>query len=385
MRLQKYSIIRSWVLLGALAGAHWLHGADLSGPIADIRSVGAEGSGNAAASSAWRTLAAADVASLPAILKAMDGANDLAANWLRSAIETITDRELKAGGRLPGPELKSFLLDTQHHSRARRLAFELLARVDPEGAEKLLAGMTNDPSPELRRGAVDKIIQTAVQALADKPRATDLFQQSLLLARDVDQVDGIIKQLRTLGQTVDLPKVFGFITHWSVLGPFDNTGRKGFVAVYPPEEKIDLDGEVEGKQGRVRWKTFDSTDERGNISMNKPLGSLKNAAAYALAEFYSDQPRTVEFRLGSENSWKLWLNGQYLFGQDEYHRYKAIDQYRFAGQFRAGKNLILVKVCQNEQMEDWADGWDFQLRICDSLGTPIHSTPSQPSKAEAKP
>jgi hypothetical protein len=40
---------------------------------------------------------------------------------------------------------------------------------------------------------------------------------------------------------------------------------------------------------------------------------------------------------------------------------------------RAGKNVILLKVCQNEQSEDWAQTWQFQFRVCDATGTAILS------------
>ena len=90
------------------------------------------------------------------ILDAMDGANDYALNWLRSAFESIAERELKAGKPIPLSELGGFLLDVRHHPRARRLAFELIGRVDPGTTDKLLAGMLNDPSLEIRYDAVQK-------------------------------------------------------------------------------------------------------------------------------------------------------------------------------------------------------------------------------------
>ena len=42
-------------------------------------------------------------------------------------------------------------------------------------------------------------------------------------------------------------------------------------------------------------------------------------------------------------------------------------------QLQAGRNTILVKVCQNHQVEKWTNEWEFQLRITDALGTPIVS------------
>jgi hypothetical protein len=40
---------------------------------------------------------------------------------------------------------------------------------------------------------------------------------------------------------------------------------------------------------------------------------------------------------------------------------------------KAGRNVILVKICQNEQTEEWAQVWQFQLRVCDPTGNAILS------------
>jgi hypothetical protein len=92
--------------------------------------------------------------------------DELIANWLRAAVDTIVARESAAGKKLPVDELLAFVRDTNHNPRARRLAFELVARVQPASAEKLLPGMLNDPSLELRRDAVQRVIGEAEQSLA---------------------------------------------------------------------------------------------------------------------------------------------------------------------------------------------------------------------------
>lgn len=379
---------RTWggicgLLLCAVAAQS--NGADLGPAILAVRSVGAAGSGNPEAAAAMHLLSAADPAEIPTLLKGMANASPLAANWLRSAVESAADRALASGGALPLDALGGLLLDTSNDPRARRLAHELIARVDPSTAKALLAGMVNDPAPELRRDAVQLLLDRAAAILADgsKAGAALLYQQALALARSVDQIDGAAKKLRELGHPVDLRKTFGFLTEWKIIGPFDNVGGKGFAAVYPPEGVIDMTGEYEGKAGAVRWRDFTSDDEYGLNSLNKPYTSLKGVVGYAHTEFFSDSDRAVELRLGSQNAFKIWLNGQYLFGQEEYHRGKAIDQYRMPAQLKKGKNTLLVKVCQNELMEDWAGDWDFQLRICDPLGAPIHSANPNPRQAAA--
>ena len=39
-----------------------------------------------------------------------------------------------------------------------------------------------------------------------------------------------------------------------------------------------------------------------------------------------------------------------------------------------GLNSILLKLCQNEQKQDWTVQWEFQLRVCDSTGTAVLAT-----------
>lgn len=357
---------------------------ELAANIRIIKEVGPEGHGNSNASKAWQKLAAANADSLVPILEGMDGANEYALNWLRAAVDSIAGREGRAGTKLPAAELGKFLFETRHQPRARRLAFELLAHMDAASADQLLRGMLNDPSLELRYDAVQKVIEQAEQTLAVSNRAgaTLLFQQALSSARDAKQIDAIAKKLEELGQPPDLLKLFGFLAKWKIIGPFDNSGRKGFGAVYAPEHKIDLAAEYDGKTGKVRWQNYITQQKYGKVDMNQPYGKLKEVVAYATTEFISDRVQSVELRLGGKNSWKVWLNGNLLFGRDEYHFDSEIDQYSMPAQLQAGRNVILVKVCQNEQLEDWTNEWDFQLRVTDALGTPIMSA-TQTATAEA--
>jgi hypothetical protein len=349
--------------------------ADAAAHLRAIRSIGPEGRGNAEAFVAWKVLAVADVSSLLSLLEAMDGANDYSLNWLRAAVDSIVSRELKAGGAMPVAELGKFLLDTRHHPRARKLSFDLIARVQPVTAEKLLPGLLNDPSMELRHDAVEQIVLQGNRLVAETNQAGAilLYQQALNHARDAQQVETIATNLVALGQPVDLLKHFGFLANWKVIGPFDNTGNKGFEHAYPPEQRMDFAAEYEGKKGNVRWQDYATKHPYGMVDMNQPCGKLKEVLAYAATDFYSDQARAVELRLGGKNSWKIWLNGRLVFGRDEYHTMTEIDQYPMRAELQAGRNTILVKVCQNEQVEEWTEEWEFQLRITDSLGTPIVS------------
>ena len=54
-----------------------------------------------------------------------------------------------------------------------------------------------------------------------------VYRQALNAARDIDQIEEIAKHLtEKLEQELDLPRHFGFLMHWKVIAPFDNTERK---------------------------------------------------------------------------------------------------------------------------------------------------------------
>ena len=54
-----------------------------------------------------------------------------------------------------------------------------------------------------------------------------------------------------------------------------------------------------------------------------------------------------------------------------FRRYPDKDRTEYIGK---GRNTILLKVCQNEQADAWAQVWDFQLRVCDAVGGAVPLT-----------
>src|SRR5579872_3674940 len=224
---------------------------DVDRNLGTIRAVESEGRRNKEAALAWGELARGGLKDLPAIFLAFDGANPLAANYLRSAVETIWQREAENEARLPVAELEKYVLANQHDPRGRRLAFELLASVDPATADRLIPGMINDPGVEFRRDAVARLIDAAAKLLAAEKRdeARHSLEQALTAARDDDQVQALKKQLEGLGKKVDLPGHFGFLMSWRLVAPFDNVDKKGLAAVYLPERELDPNAKYEGKEG----------------------------------------------------------------------------------------------------------------------------------------
>ncbi|MBA3311940.1 MAG: hypothetical protein M3552_04655 [Planctomycetota bacterium] len=358
-------------------GGHHVFAAD-SQQIRDaleiVNAIGREGANSIEAAKAARSLAEATPESLPTILAGFESSNPLAENLLRSAVETIADQAQESSTALPTKDLIAFVNEPQRHgARARRLAFELLARADPDAAKKLLPNLLTDPSAELRRDAVGHWIGEAEElAKSGKPdEAKAAYEKALSGAVDDDQVTTIVKALKERGVDVDLQRHFGFVTSWHAVGPFDNREQKGFDVAHPPEGQIDLDAAYEGPLGEIRWRPISTESSYGVVDVGKTFDNWKGSATYLVATFDSPKGQPVELRLGTQNAWKLWLNGEYLFGREEYHRGMTMDQYRIPARLKAGENSILIKLLQNEQTEDWAQDYKFQLRVADPSGQAV--------------
>lgn len=335
-----------------------------------LRSVGKEGFGNSAATVAWQEVAACSAGSIPTILSSINSNSPLSANWIRAAVDAIASRHKT----LPLNDLEVFLADVQHDPRARRLAWELIQDRAPNRAEKIIRGMLDDPSVELRYDAIDRLIREADREKGSSA-ATELLREALSAARDVSQVKKITSDLQKIGDKIDLQQHFGFLSSWYVVGPFDNSGGHGFTKVYPPEQSVDIQATYDGKDGPVSWHQFLTADPYGMVDINKaipgPGDGLKEVVAYAFTTITFPSEQVAEVRLGCKNAWKIWVNGSLLFERDEYHRGMRIDQYQLPLKLKKGSNTLLLKLCQDGQTKDWTKQWQFQLRLCDATGTAI--------------
>ena len=348
---------------------------ELSEALSTVQKIGLEGAGNQDAIAAMQVLAKAKPADIPQILGAMGKDTPIANNWLRSAAEQVADRANSANVALPISSLQNLLDDKNGSTRAREVAFEwLVAKKGDEFKQQTLAGMQNDPSLDLRRQAIAQGIEEFNAKSLDGSEAVTSLRKLIRSARAVDQIEQLAKMLEERNAKVDVPRLFGFINDWHLVAPFDNVDTKGFDKVYPPERGVDLDATYAGKDGaEVKWVLHSSEDQFGMVDLKQVFGKNKGSAAYAYAEFTAVNGQAVDLRLGCINANKVWLNGKLVTANHVYHAGTAIDQYVGQGKLKKGKNEILLKICENEQEEPWAQDWQFQFRVCDELGTAVLS------------
>lgn len=319
---------------------------------------------------------------LTTVLSAMNDKSSVAKNWYLSLAQAIADRNPEQSTK----ELSQFLPRLSEDSSARYWAFTYLTRNDQALREKMLESMLADPSLELRYEAV-ALRMERLAANADAPAEKRLggYQELLAAARLPEQVQQVAKQLEELGQKVNLLEHFGFISSWKTVGPFDNKDQSAFDVAYPPEQAYaagklttqatrELREKYPGKGGEVAWRSVTTTEDDGGMDLGAEYKKEKGAIIYALGNFNCQSDRNCEVRIGSANAVKVWVNGDLVIAREVYHTGSQIDQYTSPVSLKAGANSILIKVCQNEQTEEWAQDFEYQLRFTDRSGFALQSS-----------
>lgn len=133
---------------------------------------------------------------------------------------------------------------------------------------------------------------------------------------------------------------------WFYAGPFDNTGGNGFDAVYAPEQgPFDPKKEFTGKNNeKFTWKEGPFVDGQvNNLGLFKPELN-GDAAVYVYREFTVAGDVECQCSFGSDDTLTVWFNGVKVHAENV-ARGCAPDQAIEKLKFKAGKNTMLIKVC----------------------------------------
>jgi hypothetical protein len=353
----------------------WLRADGTDDELAVIARVGPQGSGAAAARAAGDRLAQRGGEIVPRLLVAMEIDNSLAANWYRTAFEAIVERELaRPTLALPIDQIKSFVQDPSRVGRVRRLALGLCDQIEAHFSERWIPRQLDDP--EFRADAVEAALEAGSRALADgdSETARDAFQRAFEHARSSDQCVRAGDKLAVLGERVDTQAHLGLVVDWWVVGPFAAPGFSGFDQAFEPENRVDLAARYAGDDDRqLSWVRYRTADPLGLVNLVDALGPAKEAVAYLYTELVSPRERTAELRSGADDNCTIWLNGQKVFGRQQWLNGIRLDRFVTRVELRGGTNRLLVKVCQGPQHKDpqVANNWSLQLRFCDATGTAV--------------
>jgi hypothetical protein len=75
----------------------------------------------------------------------------------------------------------------------------------------------------------------------------------------------------------------------------------------------------------------------------------------------------------ADDNCSVWLNGRKVFAREQWLNGTRFDRFITPVTLIAGRNTLLVKVCQGPQHKDpeVSNNWSLQLRLCDEHGKGI--------------
>jgi outer membrane protein assembly factor BamB len=219
-------------------------------------------------------------------------------------------------------------------------------------------------------GSLDKLRTSVLQlAQVSKSGAVDAAEVGKRLESALDMVhdpEGRTFLLASLKQQgLDLPaeaRRNGSVTDWNLLGPVP-WNESGFptdkALVGEPDIRLDKPCKVAGQQ--LAWREYVSADSSGKVDLDGIFGAIENAAVYAYAEVRLPAAGDYQMKVGSNDGFKCWFNGQEAARFDGGRSY-APDQTVVTVPGKTGVNKILVKITQ------LGGRWAFGVRFTDAQG-----------------
>ena len=138
-----------------------------------------------------------------------------------------------------------------------------------------------------------------------------------------------------------------------------------------PHDRVDLAGRYAGQEGReIGWVRHHADDALGLVNFAQAIAPAKEAVGYAYVELTSPRELAGQMRCGADDNCTVWLNGEKVFGREQWLNGSRFDRFVAPVTLRRGPNHLLVKICQGPQHKDpqVPNNWSLQLRLCDEEG-----------------
>lgn len=161
----------------------------------------------------------------------------------------------------------------------------------------------------------------------------------------------------------------GALLSWQIIGPFDNAGKAGLDAEYPPETKpYAADQTMFGKLPAepLAWQTFayEGIPRGGYVSFDDVLRPNQQVVGYATCWVHVPKATDAVVHLGTGGAYAVWVDGAEI-GRGEAYRLPHPLQDAHAVTLPAGDHRVLVKVGAMDGM------WGFYASIRALDGTAI--------------
>ncbi|MBX3396551.1 MAG: hypothetical protein KF841_14410 [Phycisphaerae bacterium] len=182
--------------------------------------------------------------------------------------------------------------------------------------------------------------------------------------------------LRNKARSLTLPltqTLLPSIGAWQILGPFDVPFAKSFDTQLPPDEKIDLAAEYEGRDGRkIKWQLVErritpesNLADEFFIDFDDVFGGrVYESVAYALT--YLDAPEDMDavLAIGTDDGAIVRFNGEEVLRVNVGRPYTS-KQDRVPVRLKKGENELFLKINQG------GGDWGFCVHVESPDGNPL--------------
>ena len=160
--------------------------------------------------------------------------------------------------------------------------------------------------PEFRDDAVAIVLKRGdtFDSQKNKIAAKQAYESAFQHARNADQVTAAARKLESLGEKVSIQAHLGFVTGWSLIGPFPAAGHVGFSHALSPGDR---------RQSRINRQTADKKASAGS-TIKRPiplapsicvqvLGPVNEAVGYAFTEIDSPEATRPNSAAAPTTAW----------------------------------------------------------------------------------
>ncbi len=225
------------------------------------------------------------------------------------------------------------------------------------------------PTKEVISAAQDVYLAIADRLKEDDPeQAIKMYRNAVTSAPTMEARNEIALALQELGVAIDEDAAEkGFITRWTMTEPI---ARKMGVSSFEDDldydaidpTSVDVSKSFEEEGVTINWIEY--ITESGKVDCEQIFEKNRYVSVYAYKEFEMDEAQEILVKIGSDDGFKAWFNGEYIGRWDE-DRDWAADSNVHKVQAKKGKNTLLMKVSQG------SSEWAYSAKLTDMDNQPI--------------
>ena len=193
-----------------------------------------------------------------------------------------------------------------------------------------------------------------MESLLDRPNLNTTLKANVCedLAKHYEAMQNLSKSREYFAK-------IGSVMNWQIVGDFENISASGFDKNYAPINHPEADYVFKNKIGAdVQWFNLVNQIPGRWIDFTNNF-YCNNTLVFAQTFCQSLAEQTVNFRIGTSGSLKVWVNDQLIFSEED-ERNNGADTYVFPVKLNKGNNRILLQIGCSEITQ-----CNFMFRVTD--------------------